>query len=44
MAGKLPGHKLKKAYSVAPRLKPSTVMKRAKHELSELRQCADSVH
>jgi hypothetical protein len=33
-----------KADSVAPRLKPSTAMKRAKSEQNGLRLCADSVH
>jgi hypothetical protein len=38
------GHELKKADSVAPRLKLFTALNRAKHELSGLKPCADSVH
>jgi hypothetical protein len=38
------GLELSKADSVVPKLKPSTVMKRAKRELTVLRLCGGYVH
>jgi hypothetical protein len=38
------GHELKRADSVAPRLKSSTAKKLAKHDQNWLMICADSEH